>query len=358
MVLFVGVFTPILSIPIMGNMNYFQNGEGLGTIVLILAVLSLVAIFIRKDVILFFTSLGCLGTITFSFMNVKIGINRMLAEASSSDDLFFGLAQAAAEAVQLQWGWPLLIVGGGLTLAPIFMKSTPEDDSQHEFFKLGTRWRLAAGVLSALCVVAVITVQVWPTTASTSTGLENLFSSEPDDPAEPPKKIPPAEPPKKIPSVPLGSIVIDEVKLTIHGVRCDHIERESMFGDSTTRSDGKYLLVDLTLQNTSPGRIIYLKDIWNSTKLIDNFNNVEGEVFSSLFSFSSDDIVGYVSSAKLMPGDTRNDMMIFDLPVDAAQSFRIESDPGFWKNVSESEIQELSNSSFKIEFRRNQIRWK
>ena len=27
-VLFIGVFTPIVSVPIMGNMNYFQNGKG------------------------------------------------------------------------------------------------------------------------------------------------------------------------------------------------------------------------------------------------------------------------------------------------------------------------------------------
>ncbi|MBI9082217.1 MAG: hypothetical protein JEZ11_01385 [Desulfobacterales bacterium] len=37
-ILFVGVFTPIFSVPIMGNMNYFQNGKGDGTIVLVLAI--------------------------------------------------------------------------------------------------------------------------------------------------------------------------------------------------------------------------------------------------------------------------------------------------------------------------------
>lgn len=39
--LFIGVFTPIISIPIVGNMDYFQNGKGDGTIVLVLAVISL-----------------------------------------------------------------------------------------------------------------------------------------------------------------------------------------------------------------------------------------------------------------------------------------------------------------------------
>lgn len=354
-VLFIGVFTPIVSVPIMGNMNYFQNGKGDGTIVLVLAVLSLVSVLIKKDAILFFTSLGCLGTLTFTFVNFKIGMSRMLAEASSSDDLFSGLAELAASAVQLQWGWALLVVGACLTLTPIFLKSTPEDSSQREFFKLAAGWRVAAGALSALCLVAVIVALVWPakaTPAASSSGqpatpdLGSIFSAEPDEPAEPPKQIP---------SVPLGSaIVIDDVKISVRRVRVDHIERQSMFGDSTTRSDDKYLLVELTLQNTSPGKIIYLQQIWEHTKLIDNFDNIEGAEYSD--GFMTDSIVGYIGSTKLMPGDTENDMIIFELPVDAARSFRIESDPRFWKSVGEDRVRELSDESFKIEFTRNQIR--
>src|SRR5210317_2021612 len=38
--LFIGVFCPILSVPIRGNMNYFQNGNGDGTIVLGLAAIA------------------------------------------------------------------------------------------------------------------------------------------------------------------------------------------------------------------------------------------------------------------------------------------------------------------------------
>lgn len=354
-ILFIGVFTPIVSVPIMGNMNYFQNGKGDGTIVLILAVLSLVAVLTKKDVILFFTSIGCLSTLTFTFVNFKIGMSRMLAEASTSDGLFSGLAELAAKAVQLQWGWALLVVGACLTLTPVFLKSTPEDSSHREFFKLAPGWRIAAGALSALCLVAVIVALVWPAkatpaTASTSkptpAGMDNIFAPEPDEPAEPPKHVP---------SVPLGSnIVIDEVKITVRGVRIGHIERESIFGGSSTRSDEKYLLVDLSLQNTSQGRIIYLQQIWEHTKLIDNFDNIEGTKFSG--GFSTDRIVGYIGSTKLKPGDSENDMMIFDLPVEAAQSFRIESNPRFWKSTGENRVQELSDESFKSEFTRNQIR--
>ena len=42
--LFIGVFAPIVSIPLIGNANYFRNGQGDGTIVLILAVVSLILV--------------------------------------------------------------------------------------------------------------------------------------------------------------------------------------------------------------------------------------------------------------------------------------------------------------------------
>lgn len=195
-VLFIGVFAPIVSVPIMGHMNYFQNGKGDGAIVLVLAVLSLVAVLINKEALLFFTSLGCLGTLTFTFVNFKIGLSRMLAEASSSDDLFSGLAELAASAVQLQWGWALHVIGACLTLTPIFLKSTSEDTSQRDFFKLAAGWRVAAGLLSALCLVAVIVALVWPTKATTTASssgrlstpdLGSIFSMKPDEPAAPPQ---------------------------------------------------------------------------------------------------------------------------------------------------------------------------
>jgi len=168
-VLFVGVFTPIFSVPIMGQLNYFQNGNGDGAIVLVLAVSSLVAILVKKDVILFFTSLGCLGALTFTFVNFKIGLNRMLAEAGEPEGVFAGLANLALQSVQLQWGWALLVVGACLTLAPLFVKYSPQDSSLPNFFKLAPAWRLAAGVISGLCAVTVVTALIWPKSVKPTT---------------------------------------------------------------------------------------------------------------------------------------------------------------------------------------------
>jgi len=70
-ILFVGVFAPIVSVPIMGNMNYFQNGKGDGTIVLLLAVVSLVLVLAKKYKGLWITGLGSLAVMAFTFINFK-----------------------------------------------------------------------------------------------------------------------------------------------------------------------------------------------------------------------------------------------------------------------------------------------
>lgn len=160
------------------------------------------------------------------------------------------------------------------------------------------------------------------------------------------------------PSIPViglgGSVVIDEIKISVQRARLGFIERKSIFGDSVIRSDSKYLLIDLTLENTSTGKIIYIQNTWEKSKLTDNYGNIEGPQFGKGYSID-EDIVGFISSAKMKPGEILKDMMIFDLPVESAIDFTVEADPGFWKSVSEGRIMQLSDSSFRMRFTRNQI---
>ena len=123
-VLIIGVFTPLVSVPIMGNMNYFQNGEGDGTIVLILAVTSLILVLARKYKGLWFTGIGSLGIILSTFINFRLKISQAKEDIRSefADNPFRGLADVALQSVQLQWGWAFLIVGAVLVIASAAMK--------------------------------------------------------------------------------------------------------------------------------------------------------------------------------------------------------------------------------------------
>jgi len=123
-VLFVGVFAPIVSIPIMGNMNYFQNGKGDGVIVLVLAVISLILVLLKKFKGLWFTGLGSIAIMTFTFINFQIALanTRTQMETELAGNPFRGIADMAMQSVQIQWGWALLIIGAVFLIASAAIK--------------------------------------------------------------------------------------------------------------------------------------------------------------------------------------------------------------------------------------------
>lgn len=72
--LFVGAFMPIISVPIMGSMNYFQNGKGDGVVIVLLAVAT--AIFAGGGYVkhVLWTGLAALGMLGLrSLRNVLAG---------------------------------------------------------------------------------------------------------------------------------------------------------------------------------------------------------------------------------------------------------------------------------------------
>jgi len=130
-VLFIGVFTPIESVPIMGNMNYFPNGQGnAGTLILVLAVMSLVLVLTKTYEGLWFTGIGSLAVLAFTFINFQMKMANMKSQMESelAGNPFRGLADMAMQSVQLQWGWALLIVGAGLVIASAAMKDENKEN--------------------------------------------------------------------------------------------------------------------------------------------------------------------------------------------------------------------------------------
>ena len=127
LVLFVGVFTPIISLPIVGSMNYFQNGKGDGVIVLALAIASLILTLTKRYRGLWFTGIGSLAVMIFTFVNFQMRMSDAQAQIESqlSGNPFRGLTDIAMQSVQIQWGWALLIVGAGLVIAAAAIK-TPD----------------------------------------------------------------------------------------------------------------------------------------------------------------------------------------------------------------------------------------
>src|SRR5215510_2717681 len=113
LVLFIGVFTPILSVPTVGYINYFQNEKIDGVVILSLASISFLLLLTKQYRGLWFTGLVSLAVLLFTFINLQIRISEIkeslgveLAGSRSP-----GLADWAVRSVQIEWGWSLLTIG-------------------------------------------------------------------------------------------------------------------------------------------------------------------------------------------------------------------------------------------------------
>jgi HEAT repeat protein len=105
--LLLGVFLPLVSVPILGNINYIRSGHGDGILVLILIAVSAFLALARQYRALWAAGLACLSVMAFTFANLQI----RLAELPGKE------AEFARELVQLQWGWAVLLMGAILVVA-------------------------------------------------------------------------------------------------------------------------------------------------------------------------------------------------------------------------------------------------
>jgi len=124
LLLFVGVFLPIVSMPIVGSLNYFHNGQGDGTIVLMLAVISIILAITRRFRGLWVTGLCSVGLLLFALVNFLIRMSQLRDQMQTelADNPFRGLADVAVNSVQLQWGWAVLMLGGILIVVAAAMQ--------------------------------------------------------------------------------------------------------------------------------------------------------------------------------------------------------------------------------------------
>jgi len=124
--LFFGVFTPVVSIPVMGTMNYFQNGKGDGVIILVVAAASAVLALMNRFGGLWVTGLVSAGVLGFTFYNFHARLDELKSQMDSqlAGNPFRGIADAAVQAVQLQWGWSVLALGTLLLFVAAAMRSS------------------------------------------------------------------------------------------------------------------------------------------------------------------------------------------------------------------------------------------
>ena len=116
--LFLGAFMPIISMPVVGQVNYFQNGRGDGVVIVLLAVATAALALTGRTRHVLWTGLAALAMLAYTLVRFQTALADMRAkmETELADNPFRGLAEAAIGAIQLQWGWAVLVLGAGMTV--------------------------------------------------------------------------------------------------------------------------------------------------------------------------------------------------------------------------------------------------
>ena len=119
LITFVGVFMPIISIPIVGDMNYFRNGEGDGIFLLVLSASSLVLVVTKFFQWLWVTGGASLALVCFTFTNFQQKFSETKEEVAREleGNIFAGIGEVMIDSVQLKWGWAVMVIGIGCVLA-------------------------------------------------------------------------------------------------------------------------------------------------------------------------------------------------------------------------------------------------
>lgn len=114
-----GVFAPLVRVPFLGHLTYFQNGQGDGVIVLFCAGAGLFLSLFRNFKGTLGAGLASVGLLVFTFIRIQVKMAEMQAEMQQklAGNPFRGLAEATMGSVQFEWGWGVLLVGGGLMVA-------------------------------------------------------------------------------------------------------------------------------------------------------------------------------------------------------------------------------------------------
>jgi hypothetical protein len=127
-----GAFAPIVSLPIVGSINYFNNGQGDGVFIVLLAVVAAVLTFFGQYKFLWIPGASSLVLLLITLTRFVQVVNDAQSELTDSlaGNPFAGLAEGLMASVQLQWGWMLLFLGSTAIVSASFVRKADSGDKK------------------------------------------------------------------------------------------------------------------------------------------------------------------------------------------------------------------------------------
>ena len=130
LLLLLGTFTPIVSFPFVGDVDFFRAGYADGYVLLILTALSLALAVTGRWKQVLVPALGSLAVVLWTFLGVQdtVADARSGSAAALAGNPHEGLAASVIQSIQWEWGWLLLFAGSGLLVYSAARKDRPEPE--------------------------------------------------------------------------------------------------------------------------------------------------------------------------------------------------------------------------------------
>lgn len=130
LLLLLGTFTPIVSFPFVGDVDFFRAGYADGYVLLVLTALALALAVTGRWKQVLVPALGSLAVVLWTFLGVQdtVADARSGSAAALAGNPHEGLAASVIQSIQWEWGWLLLFAGSGLLVYSAARKDRPEPE--------------------------------------------------------------------------------------------------------------------------------------------------------------------------------------------------------------------------------------
>ncbi len=115
--LLIGVFAPMIRIPLLGNISFFENNKFTGVLIIILALVSLFFGFTKRLRLLWFSGVASLAVMGYTaweaqrpLSSIKSKTSKILGE-KLTDKITDKITDKAMGYVHIQWGLIFLVLG-------------------------------------------------------------------------------------------------------------------------------------------------------------------------------------------------------------------------------------------------------
>ena len=156
-----GLFVPILTLALAGNVTLMGNGSNFAALaILVLAGISAVLVGKERQIDLVWPGIASAATLIYLFGRLQYNLNEMRSsmEELANNPLGGGIAEKAMASVQIQWGWLVLAAGAGVL---IYLAFQARKEADEPILRVGHEGGRSIAIAALLCFLVAPAQDAW-----------------------------------------------------------------------------------------------------------------------------------------------------------------------------------------------------